>query len=474
MPERIQQVALKRVFVANRGEIAVRIVRACRAAGLEVVVGTSEADRSSMAARLADRAVCLGPAPAAQSYLRAELLVTAARGTGCQALHPGYGFLSERASLQRACAENGIAFVGPSAEAIDAMGDKLSAIRLAKAAGVPVVPGSERLADLGAVKAAAEAIGYPCLLKASAGGGGRGMRIVRDATALSSAFESAQAEALAAFGDATVYLEKFIERARHIEIQVLGDHHGNLVHLFDRDCSVQRRHQKLIEEAPSPVLPPARRTEMAEAALALARGVGYFSAGTVEFVYDADADRFYFLEMNTRIQVEHPVTEMITGIDLVREQLRIAAGERLSIDQRTLAIRGHAIECRINAEDPLSAFRPTPGRITRWRPPIGDGLRLDTHCEEGVLIPPFYDSMVAKMIAHGTDREQARARLVAALARFEIDGIATTIALDRAVLEHPAFANSSVTTRWLETEFLPHWNPAPTAAPLRASMKATA
>ncbi len=452
---------LRRVFVANRGEIAVRIIRACQAAGLEVVLGVSEADRDTMAARMADRVVCLGSAAASDSYLRIDRIVTAARGTGCQALHPGYGFLAERAALQRACAEYGIAFVGPSADAIDAMGDKLSAIRLAKAAGVPVVPGSERLIDLEAVRAAAASIGFPCLLKASAGGGGRGMRIVRSPDELAAAYDSAQAEALAAFGDATVYLEKFIERAKHIEIQVLGDQHGNLVHLFDRDCSVQRRHQKLIEEAPSPVLPPARRVEMAEAALALARGVGYFSAGTVEFVYDADADRFYFLEMNTRIQVEHPVTEMVTGVDLVREQLRVAAGERLTFSQGEVALRGHAIECRINAEDPRRAFRPTPGRIVRWVAPAGPGLRLDTHCEEGSLIPPYYDSMVAKLIAHGDDRKQAIARLTDALARFEIAGIASTIELAGALLESAAFATATVTTRWLETSFLPEWERAP-------------
>jgi acetyl-CoA carboxylase, biotin carboxylase subunit len=455
---------VRRVFVANRGEIAVRIIRACREAGLESVLGTSEADRDSLAARLADRAVCLGPAPAAKSYLRSDLIATAAHGTGCEAVHPGYGFLSERAELHRACASYGIAFVGPSVDAILAMGDKLSAIRLAKAAGVPVVPGSEQLKNLEEVRAAAEAIGYPCLLKASAGGGGRGMRIVRDPQSLSLAYESAQAEALAAFGDATVYLEKFIERARHIEIQVLGDRHGNLVHLFDRDCSVQRRHQKLIEESPSPVLSPARRAEMAEAALQLARGVGYFSAGTVEFVFDAAADRFYFLEMNTRIQVEHPVTEMVTGVDLVREQLRVAAGERLSVRQRDIAVRGHAIECRINAENPLRDFMPTPGRITRWKPPTGEGLRLDTHCEEGYLIPPFYDSMVAKLIAHRDDRVQATDLLIRALDSFEVEGISTTIALNRAVLASSAFRDAQVTTRWLETQFLPQWTDASAGA----------
>jgi len=449
---------IKRVFVANRGEIAVRIIRACRAEGLEVVVGVSEADRQSMAARMADRAVCLGPAPASQSYLRADLITTAAHGTGCQAVHPGYGFLSERAEMSRACDTYGITFIGPPVDAIEAMGDKLSAIRLAKAAGVPVVPGSDKLSSASEVQAAAESIGYPCLLKASAGGGGRGMRIVRDPRGLQAEFEKASAEALAAFGDGTVYLEKFIERAKHIEIQVLGDRHGNLVHLFDRDCSVQRRHQKLIEESPSPVLPPARRQEMADAALALARGVSYFSAGTVEFVYDADADRFYFLEMNTRVQVEHPVTELVTGVDIVREQLRIAAGERLSVAQRDIVVRGHAIECRINAENPRQGFLPAPGRIKRWQVPEGEGMRLDTHCEEGYLIPPYYDSMVAKLIAFGSDRTQAIERLTSGLNRFQIDGIATTAELNRDVLQSQAFKEASVTTRWLETEFLSQWN----------------
>ncbi len=450
---------IRRVFVANRGEIAVRVIRACHELGIEAVLGMSEADRDSLPARMADRAVCIGPAPSSQSYLRPEILVTAALGTGCQALHPGYGFLSERAALQRACTENQLAFIGPSAEAIESMGDKLSAIQLAKKAGVPVVPGSGKLHTAEEVATAAAEIGYPCLLKASAGGGGRGMRVVRSPAELMSAYESAQAEAQAAFGDATVYLEKFVERAKHIEIQVMGDHHGGLAHLFERDCSVQRRHQKLIEEAPSPVLPPARRAEMAEAALALARDVGYFSAGTVEFGYDAEADRFYFLEMNTRIQVEHPVTEAITGIDLVQEQIRVAAGERLSFRQSDLVLRGHAVECRINAEDPVHGFRPNPGRLKRWAPPTGANLRLDTHCYEGYLIPPYYDSMIAKLIASGADRNQAIATLLKALGSFGIEGVNTTIPLHQAVLSSDDFARGSVTTRWLENSFLPSWLP---------------
>ena len=452
--------AIKRVFVANRGEIAVRIIRACRELGIETVIGVSEADRESLGARSADRAVCIGPAPAAQSYLRPEILVTAARGTGCQAVHPGYGFLSERAVFQRNCAEMGLIFIGPTAEAIDAMGDKLSAIALAKDAGVPVVPGSGELNSEADVRAAAAAIGYPCLLKASAGGGGRGMRIVRSDAELAAAFPGARAEAQAAFGDPTVYLEKFVERARHIEIQVIGDLHGNICHLFERDCSVQRRHQKLIEEAPSPVLPPATRAHMAAAALALARNVGYSSAGTVEFVYDADEDRFYFLEMNTRIQVEHPVTEMVTGIDLVQEQLRIAMGEALSFRQQDLRIRGHAIECRINAEDASAGFMPSPGRVTRWSAPEHPGLRLDTHCHEGYLVPPYYDSMVAKLIASGENRDQAVKLMLSALDEFRVEGINTTIPLHRAVVAHRTFREADVTTRWLESEFLPSWKQA--------------
>lgn len=449
--------AIRRLFVANRGEIAVRIIRACKEAGIESVLGVSEADRDSMGARLADRTVCMGPAPASQSYLRPEILVTAARGTGCQAVHPGYGFLSERGVFQRACASADLIFVGPSADSIDAMGDKLSAIMLAKKAGIPVVPGSGEVHSQEAARAAADDIGYPCLIKASAGGGGRGMRIVRSEAEIAAAFSSAQSEAQAAFGDSTVYLEKFIEQARHIEIQVLGDLHGNLVHLFERDCSVQRRHQKLIEEAPSPLLPAPVRAEMADAALALARAVGYASAGTVEFVYDANAERFYFLEMNTRIQVEHPVTEMVTGVDLVREQLKIAAGERLSYRQKDLQIKGHAIECRINAEDPSDGFRPNPGTLKRWLPPHGDGIRVDTHCYEGYTIPVHYDSLLAKVIAAGANRSQATALMSDALERLSVEGVHTTVPLHRAVLADPVFGAGRVTTRWLENDFLPRW-----------------
>lgn len=449
---------IRRIFVANRGEIAVRIIRACKEMGIEVVIGVSEADRDSLPAKLADKAVCIGPASSSQSYLRHDLLITAATATGCDAIHPGYGFLSERAVFSQACADNGLIFIGPSPEAIQAMGDKLSAIRLAKRAGVPIIPGSGKLSTPEEVEEAAERIGYPCLMKASAGGGGRGMRVVRKASELLPSFDSAQREAQAAFGDSTVYLEKFIEHAKHIEFQILGDQHGGLVHLFERDCSVQRRHQKLIEEAPSPVLTSELRKEMGDAALALAKAVDYYSAGTIEFVYDVQTGHFYFLEMNTRIQVEHPVTEMITGIDLIKEQIRIAAGGRLSFRTEDLEIRGHAIECRINAEDPLHDFRPAPGRVTTWRPPTGD-VRLDTHCYEGYLISPFYDSMVAKLIVHAPSREQACAAMSEALENFVIKGPCTTIPLHRAVIADKAFEDATVTTRWLEGEFLPHWHP---------------
>lgn len=452
--------ALRRVYVANRGEIAVRVIRACQAMGIETVLGVSDADRESLGARLADRTVCIGPASAAKSYLSSDVLITAAVGTGCDAIHPGYGFLSERPVFQRACAEAGLQFIGPSAQAIDSMGDKLKAIQIARKAGVPVVPGSEQLGDLSSAQKAATEIGYPCLLKASAGGGGRGMRIVRSDDDLRAAFQSAQAEALAAFGDDTVYLEKFIEQARHIEIQVLGDTHGNLVHLFERDCSTQRRHQKLIEEAPSPVLSEARRQEMAAAALSLAREVGYYSAGTVEFVFDAKEDRFYFLEMNTRIQVEHPVTEAVTGVDLVQEQIRVAAGLPLSVKQEDIRLNGHAIEVRINAEDPTANFRPSPGRLTQWSIPAGPGVRLDTHCYEGYAIPVHYDSLLAKMIAHGRQREHATQVLVGALKAARIKGVHTTVPLHLAVLSHPTFQDGQVTTRWLENDFLPQWQTA--------------
>ncbi|MCC6535865.1 MAG: acetyl-CoA carboxylase biotin carboxylase subunit [Burkholderiales bacterium] len=445
---------MRRLFVANRGEIAVRIIRAARALGLETVVGVSAADRDSLAARLADRAVCIGPAAAAESYLNMAAVVTAARGTGCDALHPGYGFLAERATFQRMCAEHGVTFVGPSAAAIEAMGDKLQARRIAVQAGVPTVPGTDRVARAEDAIEFGRRAGYPFLLKASAGGGGRGMRIVRAAGDVAAAFASASAEAGAAFGDPTLYIERFIERARHIEIQVIGDVHGNVVHLGERDCSTQRRHQKLIEEAPSPVLDDALRARMAEAAVRLAQRVQYSSAGTVEFILDSDTREFYFLEVNTRIQVEHPVTEMIAGIDLVAEQLRVASGLPLSMRQADVRFTGHAIECRVNAEASHDNFMPSPGRLTSWEPPQGAGVRVDTHCYPGYFIPPFYDSMIAKLIVHGADRGDATARMRRALDEFVVGGVHTTIPFHQAVLAHPDFAQARITTRWVEEHFM--------------------
>lgn len=446
---------IRRILVANRGEIAVRIVRACHALGIEAVVAVSEADRHSLAAQLADRFIVIGPAPAAQSYLRADLLIKAAQEAGCDAIHPGYGFLSERSHFSRACTEAGLVFIGPSPEAIESMGDKITAVGLAEKAGVPRVPGSNAVADAALAREIAARIGYPVLMKATAGGGGRGMRIVRSEAEVEAAFKSASSEAQAAFSDPTLYMEKFIERARHIEIQIMGDQHGNIVHLGERECSTQRRHQKLIEEAPSPALMPETRQSMGEAAVRLARNVDYTGAGTVEFVLDDDSGKYYFLEMNTRIQVEHPVTEMITGRDLVVEQIRVACGLPLSFTQDDIVLEGHAIECRINAENPDRSFMPSPGRIEQWRAPEGDGVRVDTHCYPGAEVPPYYDSLLAKVIVHAATRAQAIQRMDEALANLHSVGPHTTTSFHRAVLAHPDFISGSVTTRWVEESFLP-------------------
>jgi acetyl-CoA carboxylase biotin carboxylase subunit len=444
----------KRVLVANRGEIAVRVIRACRQLGIEVVAVVSAADRDSMAARLADRAVCIGPARSAESYLRTETLVAAAVGTGCEAIHPGYGFLAESAEFSRQCGKAGLTFIGPSPEAIEAMGNKISAVRIAQEAGVPRVPGSGRLESPSDALKIAREIGYPVLLKAAAGGGGRGMRIVRSESEMVSAMESAAAEARAAFGDAALYVEKFIERARHIEIQVLGDTHGNVIHLGERDCSTQRRHQKLIEEAPSPVIDGDLRKQLGKAAVELARHVSYEGAGTVEFVFDADTQKFYFLEMNTRIQVEHPVTEMISGRDLVIEQIRIAAGDPISFGQSEVDLQGHAIECRINAEDAERNFMPSPGTLRVWSPAEGPGVRVDTHCYPDYRIPPFYDSLLGKLIVHAGNREQAIERMKQALNDFKVEGVPTTIPFHLDVLQHQDFLEAKVTTRWVEETLL--------------------
>ena len=440
----------KRLFVANRGEIAVRIVRACERLGIESVVGVSDADRDTLAARLATSAVCIGPAPAVQSYLKAEAVVAAAVGTGCEAIHPGYGFLSERAAFARLCAQAGLVFVGPSPESIEAMGDKITALKLAEQAGVPRVPGSDHIQDLAAARRAADRIGYPVMLKASAGGGGRGMRLVRSAREIGEALESAAAEAKAAFGDGTLYMERFITRARHIELQIIGDAHGNVLHLGERDCSTQRRHQKLIEEAPSPAIDGDLRRRLCEAALRLARHANYRSAGTVEFVFDEECREAYFLEMNTRIQVEHPVTEMVTRHDLVAEQIRIAGGEPVSFTQQDVRIDGHAIECRINAEDPRRKFMPCPGQLEIWAPPAGDDVRVDSHCFAGCRIPPFYDSLLAKVIVRGASRAATIDRMVEALAAFKVAGVPTTIPFHLDVLRSDDFRGARVHTRWVD------------------------
>ena len=446
---------IRRVFIANRGEIAVRIIRACRSLGMETVAGVSEADVESRAARMANQYVVLGQPPASESYLKIANLIRAARDSGCDAVHPGYGFLSERSAFARACADAGLIFIGPTPDAIDAMGDKITAVGLAAKAGVPRVPGSGALPDPDAARKVAADIGYPVLLKATSGGGGRGMRVVRAEDEVEAAFKSAASEAQSAFGDATLYVEKFIEKARHIEIQVMGDQHGNVVHLGERECSTQRRHQKLIEEAPSPFLSSEMRAQMGEAAVGLARNVGYFGAGTIEFVVDDSDGKFYFLEMNTRIQVEHPVTEEVTDRDLVAEQIRVACGLPLSFSQQDITLEGHAIECRINAEDPDKNFLPRPGLIHQWQPPSGQGVRLDTHCHAGYTVPPYYDSLIAKLIVHAPTRAEAIAQMRRALSEFHIGGPATTIAFHQAVLGHDDFAAGRVTTRWVEDIFIP-------------------
>ena len=445
---------LRRVLVANRGEIAVRIVRACRDEGIGVVAAVSDADQDSLAARLADDAVHIGPASPTQSYLRVEQIVAAALLTGCDAVHPGYGFLSERPQLADACATHGLTFIGPDAGTIRRGGDKTAARALATSAGVPTGSGSPTLADADAALAAATDIGFPLLLKAAAGGGGRGMVRIDDPATLHQRFPSASEEALAAFGDGRLYAERFVERARHVEVQILGDAHGTVIHLGDRDCSVQRRFQKVIEEAPAVGLADELREGLAAAAVALGRELGYCGAGTVEFLVDLDREDFSFLEVNTRLQVEHPVTEAVTGVDIVREQLRLAAGRPLSVRQQDVAVTGHAIECRINAEAPDRDFLPSPGTITTWEPPHGDAVRIDSHAFAGYDVPPFYDSLIAKLIVAGTDRAGAIRATQTALANFTVEGVDTTIDLHRSIIGHPDFERGDVTTTWLEQVLL--------------------
>lgn len=449
--------AIKRLFVANRGEIALRVVRAAQALNIETVVAVSEADRGSAAAQLADRAIVIGPAAAAKSYLDPRLIVHAARESGCDGLHPGYGFLSERAILPRLCNQHGIAFVGPEPDMIDALGDKLQARAMAGAAGVPLVPGSECIASAADARREGDRIGYPVLLKASAGGGGRGMVIAHDGDDAETGFHRASAEAIAAFGDGTLFMERFVPEARHVEVQLMGDGHGSVLHFGERDCSVQRRYQKLIEEAPCAAMSDLLRAQLHQSAIDLAASVNYRNAGTAEFLFDVKRQEFYFIEVNARIQVEHPVSEMISGFDLVQEQIRIAGGGGLSVAQDEIKLSGHAIELRINAEDAARDFMPSPGRITRWEPPTGEGIRLDSHMSAGAMIPPYYDSMIGKLIAHGRDRADAIARLGAAIDEFVIEGVPTTLGLQRAVITHPDFVENQIHTRWLEQVVLPEY-----------------
>jgi acetyl-CoA carboxylase biotin carboxylase subunit len=445
---------VRRVLIANRGEIAVRVARACFDEGLESVLAVSAADVDSLAAQVVDRSVVIGPGPANESYLSVDRVLAAAKLAGCDGLHPGYGFLSERAELAEACADEGIAFVGPPAAVMRRAGDKMSAREVARGAGIPTGSGSDGLETLEQAVAAAESSGYPLMLKASAGGGGRGMAVVEAAADLERRFQTSSAEALQAFGDGRLYLERYVARARHVEVQVLADTHGNVIHLGERDCSCQRRYQKLVEEAPAVDLDPSLVESIRGAAVELAHALDYAGAGTVEFLVDTNRGDFVFLEVNARVQVEHPVTEVVTGVDIVREQLRIAAGEPLSIAQEDVTISGHAVECRINAEDPARGFLPSPGTLTRWAPPNASDIRVDSHCYVGYTIPPYYDSLLAKVIARAPDRRAALGLMKRGLDRFRIEGVETTVPLLADVVSDPGFVATPVTTRWLENEFL--------------------
>ena len=440
----------KRILIANRGEIALRVIRACRELGVETVAIYSQADRDAGYLQLADEAICVGPARAADSYLRIDRVISAAEIGNVQAIHPGYGFLSENAHFAEVCRSCDIGFIGPTPEAMARVGDKNSARALAREAGVPCVPGSDGLitSEQEAVTVARSS-GFPVLLKATAGGGGKGMRVAANDLALASAWQQASAEAQAAFGNAGIYIERYVERPRHVEVQILGDTHGTMLHLWERDCSTQRRHQKLIEESPSPRLAPETRTAMCAAAVRLAKTAGYHSAGTVEFIVDQQGN-FYFIEINARIQVEHPVSEMVTGIDLVKAQIRVAAGEKLEMKQEDIVPRGHAIECRINAEDPANGFRPCPGRIERITAPGGFGVRFDSHVAAGYVVPPHYDSLLGKLIVHQATRREAIETMARALKELRIEGIKTTVPLLLEVLAKSAFHDSQVDTTFVE------------------------
>jgi acetyl-CoA carboxylase biotin carboxylase subunit len=442
----------KKVLIANRGEIALRVIRACKELGIATVAVYSEADRECLHVRFADDDVCIGRPPSRDSYLSIPRIIAAAEITGADAIHPGYGFLAENAEFAEIVQASGLTFIGPTAEQIRQMGDKATARRLAREQGVPTVPGSPGPVEtVEEALAFADGIGFPVIIKAAAGGGGKGMRVAADHESFGQAFTLARQEALAAFNSDQVYIEKYLARPRHVEIQVMGDQHGRVLHLCERDCSVQRRHQKLIEEAPSPALTQELRDRMGAAAVQLASAIGYVGAGTIEFLLDEDG-AFYFMEMNTRIQVEHPVTEMVTSYDLVKEQIRVAAGEKLRLKLVGNRLRGHAIECRVNAEDPARNFQPSPGLITAYHPPGGPGVRVDTHIYAGYQVPPYYDSLLAKVIVHGNSRAEALARMRQALDSFIIEGITTTIPFLGRVMRHPDFVAGRVDTKFLERE----------------------
>ncbi|MBW4508448.1 MAG: acetyl-CoA carboxylase biotin carboxylase subunit [Scytonematopsis contorta HA4267-MV1] len=439
-----------KILIANRGEIALRILRACEEMGIATIAVHSTVDRNALHVQLADEAVCIGEAASSKSYLNVPNIIAAALTRGASAIHPGYGFLSENAKFVEICADHQIAFIGPTPEAMRLMGDKSTAKETMQKAGVPTVPGSDGLveSDKDGLELAKK-IGYPVMIKATAGGGGRGMRLVREESEFVKLFQAAQGEAEAAFGNGGIYIEKFIERPRHIEFQILGDNYGNVIHLGERDCSIQRRNQKLLEESPSPALDPELREKMGRAAVKAAEYINYTGAGTIEFLLDKNGD-FYFMEMNTRIQVEHPVTEMVTGIDLVVEQIRIAQGERLRLTQDEVVLRGHAIECRINAEDPDHNFRPAPGRISGYLPPGGPGVRIDSHVYTDYQIPPYYDSLIGKLIAWGPDRATAITRMKRALRECAITGLPTTIGFHQKIVENQKFLDGEVNTSFIQ------------------------
>lgn len=440
---------MKKVLIANRGEIAVRIIRACQEMGLATVAVHSTADRDSLHAKLADESICIGPGPSLKSYLSIPAIMSAAEVGGVDAIHPGYGFLSENHKFAEICRQYGVKFIGPQPEQILALGNKVEARAIAEKAGVPMLPGSRgKVTEMDEAKRLAKEIGYPMIIKAAAGGGGRGMKIVRDDAGLEMAFNMAQTEALAAFGNPDCFIERYCENPRHVEVQIVCDEHGNRAHLGERDCSIQRRHQKLVEESPCPVMTEENRKKITDAALKLAAAVGYTSVGTVEFLMDEDGS-FYFMEVNTRIQVEHPVTELVTGIDLIKEQIRIAQGLKLSFHQKSIQLRGHAMECRINAEDPIT-FAPWPGKVTAYHEPGGPGVRIDGMLYAGYTVPSLYDSMVAKVITYGKDREECMARMRRAVDEMKVDGIRTNLPFHAKLLNDPNFISGQVSTRFLE------------------------